>query len=405
MNPEHYNAYGIHVGAHSQDQPSTPDEPQPPHGNGTIYFDASSTGWENADTIYFYIYEIGGNPLLPWGSNHLRGIKEEDDIWSFDAGSIGVVDGKEYGIILCNGNTLAETFPLLLNSSCFGDTICADPSVMIENPLDSNKKSMEARWKSSSLGPILTITSIGNLVGESIPSNTTPYQMLVNFLASSGIDGLQNALRYNGLSAQDTIDRIASMLGLTKGDVQTAIREAADTGNPQTGDKRDWSGSWKADKSTLSDGYKITGTVTRYLSEDDAASIKLINSSGIAIKERSLSSKDSSYEFSNVAAGKYTLRVSKKDHVTRDYKITISSGNKTQNVTICPMGDGDGNGKVQAAGAMKAYKHAQGKADAQLSGYAFNCADVAPVGNPNGKVQAADAMIIYQQAQGKHSLF
>ena len=81
------------------------------------------------------------------------------------------------------------------------------------------------------------------------------------------------------------------------------------------------------------------------------------------------------------------------------------TGDTAQDVKICPLGDADLNGRVQANDAMKAYQHAQGKADAQLSGYAFLCADVAPVDEPNGKVQAADAMLIYQQAQGKHSLF
>ena len=95
----------------------------------------------------------------------------------------------------------------------------------------------------------------------------------------------------------------------------------------------------------------------------------------------------------------------KYEHVTREYPINITGAAAKQDVKICPLGDVDGNGKVQAADAMKAYQHAQGKADAQLTGYAFLCADVAPVGNPNGKVQAADAMVIYQQAQGKHPLF
>ena len=150
-------------------------------------------------------------------------------------------------------------------------------------------------------------------------------------------------------------------------------------------------------------GYKITGNVTSYLSAYDTTSIELIDSSDAVIDVCNLLS-ETTYEFSNAAAGKYTLRVSKTNHVTRDYEITVS-GDTTQDVTICPIGDVSMNGKVQANDAMMAYQHAQGKTDAQLSGYAFLLADVAPVGSPNGKVQAADAMVIYQQAQGKNSLF
>ena len=150
------------------------------------------------------------------------------------------------------------------------------------------------------------------------------------------------------------------------------------------------------------DGSTVSGSFTSYL-----------NTAGITIEllqdgaqKYSASYQDDigSYSLNNVAAGSYILRVSKTNHVTRDYPITVS-GNTKQDVQINPIGDVDGNGKVQANDAMKAYQHAQGKADAQLSGYAFLCADVAPAGNPNDKVQAADAMVIYQQAQGKHSLF
>ena len=150
-------------------------------------------------------------------------------------------------------------------------------------------------------------------------------------------------------------------------------------------------------------GYTINGTQTSYLDSLDTANIRLYQ--GGMLKYRTTSTgNEGNFSFGGVKSGTYTLTISKKNHVTREYTIHVSE-NKTVVVTICPLGDVDGNGKVQASDAMKAYQHAQGKADAQLSGYVFDCADVAPVGDPNGKVQAADAMVIYQQAQGKHSLF
>ena len=144
----------------------------------------------------------------------------------------------------------------------------------------------------------------------------------------------------------------------------------------------------------------VSGAITSYLADDDVT-VKL---EGVDNDFTATVTGKTDYSIANVPAGEYKLSVAKKDHVTREYDVTVS-GDTTQGVKICPIGDCDLNGKVQAADAMKAYQHAQGKADAQLSGYAFDCADVAPVGNPNGKVQAADAMVIYQQAQGKHSLF
>ena len=150
-------------------------------------------------------------------------------------------------------------------------------------------------------------------------------------------------------------------------------------------------------------GNTINGIQTSYLDSLDTANIRLYQ--GGMLKYRTTSTgNEGNFSFGGVKSGTYTLTISKKNHVTREYTVHVSE-NKTVDVTICPLGDVDGNGKVQASDAMKAYQHAQGKADMQLSGYAFDCADVAPVGSPNGKVQAADAMMIYQQAQGKHSLF
>ena len=147
----------------------------------------------------------------------------------------------------------------------------------------------------------------------------------------------------------------------------------------------------------------VSGTATSYLNDTDSVRIMLLQN-GSKKYSTTVTGMNAAYSIPNVTKGSYTLRVEKLNHVTRDYSVTLS-GNTTQNVTICPLGDANLNGKVQANDAMMAYQHAQGKADMQLTDYAFKCADVAPVGEPNGKVQAADAMLIYQQSQGKHVLY
>ena len=224
-------------------------------GEGLVYFDAASAGWESASSILFYISDIEEGELAAWGSKKkLGGTKGDNNIWSFDAEGLGVQSGHQYIIIFNNYDTNGETYQLLMDTSCFGDTAKANPSKMIENPVDSNKSSMEARWTNSSLGPRLQISSIGNIVGETIPSNTTAYQMLVFFLASKDKDGLSNALNFNGKDAQTTIDEVAGKLNLTQADVKKAIEEAKTTGNPATGDKNDWSDKWDASKSSLPAG-------------------------------------------------------------------------------------------------------------------------------------------------------
>ena len=106
-------------------------------GDGcTIKFDASSAGWSGA-TILFYIYDLeAGQELAAWGSKKLAGTAD-GDIYSFDASTIGVVDGKQYFVIFNNKDTTAETYQLLMDTSCAGDTAyCTGNS--IENPVDSN---------------------------------------------------------------------------------------------------------------------------------------------------------------------------------------------------------------------------------------------------------------------------
>lgn len=215
-----------------------------------LNFDATSAGWNNASRVLFYICDVSGEELYAWGSKKLSGTEGAYGIWSFDAESIGVEPGKQYYVIFNNYDTGAETYPLLFDTTCYGDTAKCTGS-MIENPYDSNKSAMETRWQGSSLGPMLQITSLGNLVGDTVPANTTKYKMMVHFLASRGKDGLQNALQFNGKDAQTAIDDIASRLGLTKEQVSQAINEAKTNGSPKNGDRNDWSNRWDSSKSPL----------------------------------------------------------------------------------------------------------------------------------------------------------
>lgn len=90
------------------------------------------------------------------------------------------------------------------------------------------------------------------------------------------------------------------------------------------------------------------------------------------------------YEIPEVAAGTYTMKVSKKNHVTREYTVTVTSGAKTQNIQIHLMGDVNGDGKISTADVLKANSHAK-RVDL-LTGYEFLCVDV----NGDGRISTAD---------------
>lgn len=219
-------------------------------GNGTIYFDAASAGWQNAGSIRFYVYLIHGNELAPRNSDTLCGVKGDDNIWSY---RLSMSTHFQYGLILINGTTGEETYPLVMDASCVGDTAYATDK-KLENPENHRKQSKVTRWRSGRLGPELRITSIGNVVGEIASTNTTKYKDFVNYLAASGNGGLKNALTLTNKSVQTSIDGTAKALDLTQSRVKQAISDAKVSGHSITKEKADWSGQWSASKSTLPAG-------------------------------------------------------------------------------------------------------------------------------------------------------
>lgn len=149
-------------------------------------------------------------------------------------------------------------------------------------------------------------------------------------------------------------------------------------------------------------GSTVSGTITSYSTSADASDEILVEliQNGELVDSVTVNGNTVDYSLEDVADGDYILRVHKENHVSRDYEITVS-GDTTQDVKICPIGDTNLNGRVQSNDGMFAYKHAQGGAADKLEGYAFKCADV----NNNGRVQSNDAMTIYKQASGGHNLF
>ena len=190
-----------------------------------LNFDNTKTKW--AGPILFYIYELGGGELKPWGSKKLAGVDNGDGTWSFDPSSLGLESGKQYGLIMNDKASNAQTYDLIFDTSCLGDTAYVTDN-RIESPSDSAKAVLEARWKNSKLGPYKRITSIGHVIGETIPSNTTAYMMMVNFLGNHYYNNanLDAVRRYSGKSDQMIIDDIGNGLGLTTSDVSKAINEA-----------------------------------------------------------------------------------------------------------------------------------------------------------------------------------
>ena len=103
------------------------------------------------------------------------------------------------------------------------------------------------------------------------------------------------------------------------------------------------------------------------------------------------------YSFDAIPDGTYTLRVSKPDHITREYTVTVNGGNAQQDAKIHLKGDINGDGRINISDVSKASLHAKSKK--LLADYEFACADV----NGDGRVNTSDTSRINLYAKGKIS--
>ena len=89
------------------------------------------------------------------------------------------------------------------------------------------------------------------------------------------------------------------------------------------------------------------------------------------------------YDIPEVAAGTYTMKVMKNNHVTREYTVTVGSSNVVQDVKICLLGDvtGDGSVDMKDWGRMRSHINETN----MLTDYALACADVTKDGNVDMK--------------------
>lgn len=131
-------------------------------------------------------------------------------------------------------------------------------------------------------------------------------------------------------------------------------------------------------KGTVNGSFKSFGEAT------DGTTIKLFAQETTTTKFTATKTGNAgTYSFAEVPAGTYRLEVSKKNHVTRAYTITVGSTNVTQNVEIWFKGDITGDGNINAKDYSRLYAHIN--KTKPLTDYELLCADVTGDGNVNAK--------------------
>lgn len=205
-----------------------------------VYFEAPDS-WKNRKYVYMYLWNhTDDEEIIVWGSNKGKMTNEDSNTWSFDFNAKGITidSGKQYGVIF-TADWVVQTCELIMDASCLGDVAFCDGK-QAENNVDYSGKTYVAWWNNADpekCGPALCITTLGNVVGYSVWADTTKYDMLVDFIKSDSTVGLDFALKYNGKTAQETLDDLAEALGLSADDIEKAIAESGrtvDWKNPNT---------------------------------------------------------------------------------------------------------------------------------------------------------------------------
>ncbi len=139
-------------------------------------------------------------------------------------------------------------------------------------------------------------------------------------------------------------------------------------------------------------GGTLSGTVKSYNSTTDPVTVQLFKSgSSAAAYNTTVKGNSASYTISGIAPGTYTMKVSKKNHVTREYSVTVSSGTKTQNAEIRLLGDMNGDGRVNTMDCTRLFKHVN-KTQLLTDAYAQKCADT----NGDGRVNTMDCTALFK---------
>ena len=131
-------------------------------------------------------------------------------------------------------------------------------------------------------------------------------------------------------------------------------------------------------------GYEVSGQVVSFLNGTDTVTVQLIEQGHTEVAYETIVSGGTqsgnkytaAYSFSQVLAGTYTMKVSKANHVTREYTVTIGAAAVTQDVQIHLLGDVVADGIIDAKDILKLRKHVANPSANPLSDYELMVVDV-----------------------------
>ncbi len=147
-------------------------------------------------------------------------------------------------------------------------------------------------------------------------------------------------------------------------------------------------------------GMKLSGTVTTYHNDADSVTIELLDSEGAVVYSQTVFGNQADYTITGVHASTYTLRISKQNHVTRSYALTVEQSNLIVDGTVYLKGDLNYDGNVDVGDYSTLLGYVK-NSDAINTDYKRLCADL----NGDGTINVGDYSTLLGHVKGTMSLW
>ena len=213
-----------------------------------IHFDVNSAKWgAGVKAVYCHIYNYSGTDGKEYTQWQTKGERCEYDKETgiatyylqtgIDKGADGLstIDSSNKWVIMFSANTGADTYTLLFNSNCFGDTVIADPNTKFEHTIDPEKLSIKISYKNNTnLTAPKCITSTGKIQGESFAEGVTNETLLGDYMAMYAAEDW----RVN----KDIISKLSNELGVKPSSVLDYVKDKIyddDINYPYSHNKKD----------------------------------------------------------------------------------------------------------------------------------------------------------------------
>ncbi len=152
----------------------------------------------------------------------------------------------------------------------------------------------------------------------------------------------------------------------------------------------------------------ISGTTKSFGTASDATTIELLSGNAV-IATKTVTGNSSSYSFADLEAGTYKLRVSKSKHVKREYAVTVSNKNITQNVEIWLYGDITKDGNINSLDTLQLNRkiaNLSSVMDSQTDkDYRFKVANVSAITGTDTILNGTDVLHINRKIANLSSVF